>query len=156
MILWAKLMMTTLFSASTAHLHSDAGHNIYKVFWNVIQEKTLTIPSGNSITQTQILLLYPKLYSSHYIFNIYFLAARCQLHTVSVWRRTRWLRLARRMGWKLFVRGMKAVVGTMLPGEVVSPSPYQPLIRCVITQYNMGCASSGSKNTLAKVNSFFF
>ena len=46
---------------------------------------------------------------------------------------------------------MRAVVGTMCRGKcpvkVVSPSP---LIRCVITQHNMGCISSGSKNTLTK------
>ena len=38
---------TTLFSASTALLYSEAGHNIYKVFVNFIHEITLTIPSRN-------------------------------------------------------------------------------------------------------------
>ena len=46
----AKLMMTTLFSVSTALLYSDAGHNIYKVFGNFILEITLTIPSRNLVS----------------------------------------------------------------------------------------------------------
>ena len=44
-----KLMMATLFSASTALLSSEAEHNIYKVFGNVIQETILTIYSGNLV-----------------------------------------------------------------------------------------------------------
>ena len=59
------------------------------------------------------------------------------------------------LGWKRFATGMKAaVMTTILPGKclmrVVSLSPYQPL-RCVITEQNFGCGSSGSENTLTKV-----
>ena len=47
-----------------------------------------------------------------------------------------------------------AVITTILQGKclkkVVQPSPYQPR-RCVITQHNFGCGTTGSKNTLTKV-----
>ena len=78
--------------------------------------------------------------------------ARFQCRTENHWWRGRWQIFARILVWKQFAGGMKNAAGRrqQIPGDE-SDFTLILLIRCVVTQYNLGCGPTGSKNTLTKV-----
>ena len=78
--------------------------------------------------------------------------ARFQYRMENPWWRARWQIFARILVWKRFAGEMKNAAGRrqQIPGDE-SDFTLILSIRCVVTQYNLGCGTTGSKNTLTKV-----